>query len=174
MRVLGNVAGIEILYAQICHNAQHQGQVQDAEINAIQVFAHHVLHYALYSKQVGGFDHQVDEQEKKEIGEEFAFHASAVGALICGAKVAKNMNQDRMKFQGHSEPDDKPWNLTQLKNNPQFNHDRTSCRFGSISFIAIGLKNSAFIFGDVGKAGLKANPCYQRRRFCQTVFYPTI
>lgn len=89
MRVLGDVAGIEILHAKICHNAQHQGEVQDAEINTVQVFTHLILHHAFYSKQVGGFDHQIDEEKEKEIGEEFAFHASTAGALICGAKVPK-------------------------------------------------------------------------------------
>jgi hypothetical protein len=45
------------------------------------------LHHTLYPKQVGRLDYQIDKQKKNEIGEEFAFHASAADALFCGAKI---------------------------------------------------------------------------------------
>ena len=85
--MLGNVAGIEILDAKIGNDVQNEGEIQNAEVDAVEVFGHYVLHHALYPKEVSGFDHQIDEQEEKEIGQKFAFHACAAGALICGAKV---------------------------------------------------------------------------------------
>ena len=88
--MLGNVTGIEILDAKIGNYAQNQGEIEDAEIDAVEVLCHLVLHHALYPKEVSGFDHQIDEQEEKEIGQEFAFHACAAGALICRAKVRES------------------------------------------------------------------------------------
>ena len=87
--MLRDVAGIVILDAKIGNDVENQGQIQDAEVDAVQIFGYHILHHPLHAKQVGRLDHQIDEQQKKEVGQEFTLHASAAGALICGAKLGE-------------------------------------------------------------------------------------
>ena len=73
-RVSGDVAGVEVGYAQVQQDVEDIGKVEYGKVEPVLHGAHGILHPCLNAQNPEGLDEQVEQQNPEEAGEEFLLH----------------------------------------------------------------------------------------------------
>lgn len=71
VRVLGDVAGVEVGDAQIQQDVEYISEVEDGEIESVGLCSNGILHANFNAKNPQRLDNDVEQQHPKKTGDEF-------------------------------------------------------------------------------------------------------